>query len=230
MNELILTTEFKDKIKLFKQDWTIFYKEISNQTTPKVDGNGAKIIKNYAGYDYIIDSYMDNRLDFYFPGWSWRRAGGLNFLGPEWVVADGELFIIDENLLQFGINPPYRIYWGSAAARVTYKSGADHKPENIVDISHNVTSANSRAKKVAINRLTGIGDDIYGKRIEEEGAGDIESIVIATGNMSLFGQWVQEEKHLQWSEVFAILGIKTTLEIKDCAKAIEIIKEKKGWK
>lgn len=222
----------KEKIKLFKNDWYNFYKKISKTKTPQVDGAGRKIVmKRPDGLDYIIDAYMDECLDKHFPGWSWKKAGGLNFLGSEYVVADGELWIIDERLLAFGISPPYRVYWGSGAARIQYKSGKPHTPENLVDIDKNVKAANTNAKKVAINRLTGIGDDVYAKRIEEEGAGSLEEVMIAAIEAGRggteFGRWVQENKWM-WGEIFTILGVKSIEEITDYKEAIKKVKKAKG--
>jgi hypothetical protein len=108
-----------EKIKAFRKDWYKRYKNISKEKTPQVDGSGRKIIdKRPDGLDYIIDAYMDECLDKHFPGWSWKRAGGLQFLGSEWVSADGELYIIDERLLALNIVPPYRVFWGCGAARI----------------------------------------------------------------------------------------------------------------
>jgi len=223
----------EEKIRDFRKEWYNFYKKISKAKTPQVDGTGRKIVdRRPDGLDYIIDAYMDECLDKHFPGWSWKKAGGLQFLGSEYVVADGELFIIDEKLLAFGIIPPYRVYWGSGAARIQYKSNKPHIPENLVDIDKNVKAANTNAKKVAINRLTGIGDDIYGKRIEEEGAGSLEDVMTAAieegGGATEFGRWVQENKW-KWGEVFKILGVKDMSEISDYKEAMRKIKEAKGW-
>ena len=219
----------EERIKDFRKDWYNFYKKISKTKTPQVDGSGQKIVqKRPDGLNYIIDAYMDECLDKHFPGWSWKKAGGLNFLGSEYIVADGELYIIDEKLLAFGITPPYRVYWGCGAARIQYKSGKPRTPENLVDIDKNVKAANTNAKKVAINRLTGIGDDVYGKRIEEEGAGSLEDVVIASGGATDFGRWVADNK-LKWSEVFQVLGVKGVNEIVDFKEAIGKIKEAKGW-
>jgi hypothetical protein len=219
-----------EKIKAFRKDWYKRYKNISKEKTPQVDGSGRKIIdKRPDGLDYIIDAYMDECLDKHFPGWSWKRAGGLQFLGSEWVSADGELYIIDERLLALNIVPPYRVFWGCGAARIQYKKGAPHTPENTVDIDKNVKAANTNAKKVAINRLTGIGDDVYAKRIEEEGAGSLEEVVMMQGDATSFGRWVSDSK-LKWSEVFQILGVKGMDGISDYKEAIGKIKTAKGWK
>jgi len=223
----------EERIKDFRKDWYNFYKKISKTKTPQVDGTGRKIIdRRPDGFDYIVDAYMDECLDKHFPGWSWKRAGGLTFFA-ESVVADGELWIIDERLLAFGINPPYRVYWGCGAARIQYKSGKPHTPENMVDFDKNVKAANTNAKKVAINRLTGIGDDVYGKRIEEDGAGSLEEVMTAAveagGGAAEFGRWIQENKW-KWGDVFKILGVKDISEISDYKEAMNKIKQAKGVK
>jgi len=218
-----------EKLKAFRKDWHKRYKNISKEKTPQVDGSGRKIIdRRPDGLDYIIDAYMYECLDKHFPGWSWEVAAPLQFLGAEWVVAQGHLIVIDEKLLAFGIRPPCRKYYGCGAARIQYKSGKEHTPENIVDVDKNVKAANTNAKKVAINRLTHIGDDIYGKRIYEEGAGSYEEVVMQQGDATSFGRWVADNK-LRWSEVFQVLGVKGVNEITDFKEAIGKIKKAKGW-
>lgn len=222
--------EFNKKIKEFKKDWYKFYQNISKEKTPQVDGKGKKIIdkRPWDGLEYIIDAYMDECLDKHFPGWSWKKAGGLQFLGSEYVSADGELWILDEKLLAFGVNPPYRVFWGGGAARISYKTGKEHTPENLVDIDKNIKAAITEAKKYAINRLTGIGDDIYGKRIETEGAGSLEDVVMSSNSATDFGRWVADSK-LKWGDVFKILNVKGIDDIKDFKEAIKIIQKEKGW-
>ena len=228
---MVLDTEMQKKITAFKKDWYRGYKNISKEKTPQVDGTGKKIIdkRPWDGLEYIVDAYMDECLDKHFPGWSWKKAGGLNFLGSEWVAADGELWIVDEKLLAFGIQPPYRVYWGGGAARVAYKKDKPHTPENVVDIDKVVKSAITEAKKYAINRLTGIGDDIYGKRMEMDGAGSYEDVVMEQNDATSFGRWVADNK-LKWSTVFEVLEVKGISEIQDFGEAIKKIKEAKGWK
>jgi len=230
---MVLDTEMQKKIAAFKKDWWKCYKNISKEKTPQVDGTGKKIIDQKGNYDYIIVAYMVECLDKHFPGWSWQYVAPIQFLGSEWVVAQGELLIMDEKLLAFGIQPPYRKFYGCNAARIAYKAGAAHTIENIIDIGNNVKSANTEAMKVAINRLTHIGDDVYGKRIEEEGAGSLEEVMIAAveagGGEIEFGKWVQQNK-VQWSFVFQTLRVKGVNEIVDFKEAIGKIKEAKGWK
>ena len=82
--------------------------------------------------------------------------------------------------------------------------------------------------KYAINRLTHIGDDVYGKRFEDEGAGSFEEIIIsgkASSDMKAkaFNDLVKT-KHIPWSKVFEILGIKSLAEITDYADAYTKLK------
>jgi hypothetical protein len=224
----LYSREFLEKISAFKRDWRKVYKRISKENTPQVDGSGRKIIGKKGNYDFIIASYMIESLDKHFPGWSWESAAPIQFLGAEWVVAQGHLLIIDEYLIPFGINPPYRKFYGVGAHRIVYPRDAKHEVANIVDINNDVKSANTEAQKVAINRLTHIGDDVYGKRIEEEGAGSLEDVVMNSGNSTDFGKWVQDNK-VKWSYVFEVLGIKSINEIVDYKDAIVKIKKAKGW-
>ncbi len=223
----------QEKIKNFKKDWYKSYKNIGKEKTPQVDGSGKKIRDFKGNYEYIIAAYMVECLDKHFPGWSWERSAPLQFLGTEWVVAQGTLCIIDEKLLAFGIQPPYRRFYGCGAVRVTYPTGAIHTIDKIIDINNNVKGANTEAMKVAINRLTHIGDDVYGKRIEEEGAGSLEDVVIQQGDATSFGRWVTDQK-LKWSFVFEALStpekpVKGINDITEFVEAIKKIKEAKGW-
>ena len=60
-----------------------------------------------------------------------------------------------------------RKFFSPGAARIQFKRGTPHTPENVIDIDKNVASANTNAFKRAINRLTNFGDDIYRKQIED---------------------------------------------------------------
>lgn len=228
---LVQSDEFKAKIEAFNKDWHKFYKEISKEETPQVDGTGRKIVdKRPDGLDYIIEAYMRECLDRHFPGWSWEGTNNpVQFLGSEWVQISAHLLILDMHLLAFGINPPYRKFLGVAAARIMYKSGRPHTPENIVDIDKNVKAGNSNAFKVAVNRLTHIGDDVYGKRIEEEGAGTVETVFETDPHATNFTALI-EKYRIPWSEVFKILDISSATEIKDFKEAWEKIKQHKKIK
>jgi len=219
----------EEKVRTFKKDWFKHYKKISKEKTPQVDGSGKKIRDFKGNYEFIIAAYMVECLDKHFPGWSWQYVAPLQFLGAEWIVAQGELLIVDEKLLAFGIQPPYRKYYGCGAARVMYPQNTAHEIGKIIDINNNVKAANTEAMKVAINRLTHIGDDVYGKRVEEEGMGSYEDVVIQQNDATSFGRWVANNK-LKWSDVFQLLEVKGINEISDFSKAMATIKEAKGWK
>ena len=230
---LIVTDEFKEKIKAFKKDFYNKYKKISKEKTPQVDGTGKKIIDKKGNYDYIIAAYMVECLDRHFPGWSWEIAAPLQFLGAEWVVAEGTLTIIDEHLLAFGISPPYRKFYGCNAARITYPTGQQHLVGNIIDVGNNVKAANTEAMKVAINRLTHIGDDVYRKRIEEEGAGSMEDIITGAtvsstdSQAKMFNEFLAKHK-IPVSKTLSILGIKSLASITDYKQAYDTITKELG--
>jgi len=226
--------ELQKRIEAFRKDWYQSYKRISKQKTPTYDGLGKQVVKKRPdGKDYIDDAWMSDRLNKYFPGWSWEAAAPLHFLGSEWVVAQGCLAIIDERLLAFGINPPVRKFYAVDSVRIQYKRDAPHTPENIIDVGDNCQSAVTGAKKRAINRLCGIGDDIYGKRIEEEGAGTLEDIIAGSTKASTnvqykaFTDWLAKHK-VPVGEALRILGIKNMQQIKDFKKAQEDIAGEKG--
>ncbi len=228
-NSLITTPEFRDKVQAFKQDMYNKYKSISDEPTPKYDGKGNKIVdRRPDGYDYIKEAYMRLQLDKHFPGWSWEMPCMPLFLGSEWVVTYGTLSIIDESLLVFNIIPPIRKFSATNAARIKYKSGQTHVHENIIDIGNDVSGANSKAFKKAINQLTHIGDDIYNKRIEEEGAGDLETVLTTNPDLEKFSKWMTEKKLLP-SEVFRILSISSLDDIGDYKQAQDNIKKAKKW-
>lgn len=224
----LIDSDFFEKVKKFNEDWTKRYKKISNEETPKIDGTGRKIIDKKGNYDFIIAAYMVECLDKHFPGWSWEYAAPIQVLGSEWIVAQGQLIIIDERLLAFHIHPPYRRFYGCGAARIQYPSGQVHTVDKIIDINNNVKSANTEAMKVAINRLTHIGDDVYGKRIEEEGMGSLEDAALAQNDAISFLRWVQDLK-LKPGELAQILGHGVE-GITDFPEAIKKVKEAKGIK
>lgn len=219
--------DFLAKIKLLKLDMHKFYVKIGAEETPPLDGSGRKIIARRGdGKDYIIEAYMRKKLDEYFPGWSWEMAAPLHFLGSEWVVAQGHLCIIDEYLLCFGIIPPIRKFFGVDSVRIQYGQDKPHTSENIVDIGDNCKSANSAALKYAINRLTNIGDDVYGKRLDEEGAGTTEFIILNSKEpqvaRNVFMQYLTG-KHILHSKAMSILGVTVWSEITDWADAYKKI-------
>jgi len=227
----LITPEFQDKINVFRKEWTEYYQNIGREETPEFDGSGKKIIskKGTTGYDYIEESWMRSKLDQHFPGWSQIMSAPLHFLGAEWVVAQIELQIIDFGLIPLGITPPIRKFYGVDSVRIQYKKDTEHTPDNIVDVGDNCKQAVTSALKYAINRLTRIGDDIYGKRTEMESAGSMEEVIKMSNNMTMFTKYLGKHKILS-SEVFRILGINSYDDIKDVNKALNKIKEKKRIK
>lgn len=223
--------ELVERIEDFKKDWYKFYKKISKVKTPKYDGSGLEIIRRNkgTGYDYIIAAFMKDRLNHHFPGWSWKRIPPIHFIGLEWVVVDGELCVIDERLLAFNINPPYRYFASTGAARIQFKQGMPHTPENVaVDISHTVSSANTRAFKKGINELLGIGDDIYKWRIDEEGAGSMEDIITGAtvastdSQAKMFNEFLAKHK-IPVSKALSALKIKSLAGITDYKDALDTL-------
>lgn len=224
--------EFIRRAQAIKKDMHDFYTKIGEEATPAVDGSGRKIVERRGdGQLYIIEGYMRKKLDEYFPGWSLVEAAPLHFMGAEWVVAQIYLEIIDEHLLTFGIVPPIRRFYGVDGVRIQYKGGvtAERRPENIVDIGDNCKQAVSAALKYATNRLTNIGDDIYGKRIDLEGAGSIDTVMTGTVVSDVTARTVFNEycisKHIKPSVMHKVLGIKSSDEITDYKEAYLKIKE-----
>jgi hypothetical protein len=226
----LYSPEFIERIKAFKSEIHQFYTEIGQEETPALDGSGRKIIdKRPDGKDYIIEGYMRKKLDQYFPGWSLEMAAPLHFLGAEWVVAQVNLAIIDEKLLAFGIIPPVRKFYGVDSVRVQYKRDSTHEPGNIIDVGDNCKQAVSAAFKYAINRLTNIGDDVYGKRMDLEGAGTIDSIIMSNNGdtgivRDMFMKFLSDKKILP-SKAFIILGVKSFTDVTDWKGAYQKIKE-----
>lgn len=219
-----LSAEFRSRMEALKAEMRRVYTTISQTDTPKIDGAGRRIVdKRPDGRWYIIEAYMRAALDHHFPGWSLKPAAPLQFLGAEWVVAQVNLEIIDENLLGFGINPPIRTFYGVGSVRIQYSSGKAHIAENIIDVGDNCMQALSEAVKRSINRLTHIGDDIYGKRIDEEGMGNPEEVAARATNdvaMKLFTEYINEEK-LDYTKVIKLVGPLNS--IKEWAPALKIV-------
>jgi hypothetical protein len=223
----VYSEDFIAKIAQFKTEMTAIYDKISEETTPHYDGDGNKIVDTRPdGLDYIIAAYMSKKLDKHFPGWSWQD-GHIQILGSFWVISDGTLYIIDEHLLAFGITPPYRKFYSSGAARIQYKRNTPYAPENIVDIDKNIKSANTNAFKFAINRLCRIGDDVYKKRLDLEGAVD-ELEELADKNPSIaqkvFMEYLSKRK-INPQDVFKVLGVNSLASVSDYNEALNKMKE-----
>jgi hypothetical protein len=224
------SADFLAKLAIIKKDMIAFYTKIGEESTPQIDGSGRRIVeKRPDGMDYIIETYMRKKLGEYFPGWSLEMAAPLHFLGSEWVVAEVSLCIIDEYLLAFGITPPVRRFFGVDSVRIQFKKGMPHTPDNIIDVGDNCKQAVSAAFKYAINRLTNIGDDVYGKRIDLEGAGSIDSLMSGTKitditAKAMFNEYCKKF-HIMPSKMYEILGIKSSNEITDYQSAYQKVKE-----
>ncbi len=230
IEDIAFNEDFLSRARRLKEEMHKFYTDIGKEETPKVDGEGRKIVrKRPDGMDYIIEAYMRKCLDKHFPGWSWEAAAPLQFLAAEWVVAQGHLVIIDEHLVAFGVIPPVRRFYGVDSVRIQYRKEGAHAPENIIDVGDNCKQANSAALKYAINRLCNIGDDVYGKRIEEEGAGKIEDVIMNTKDEDLqqkmFFEYLASKGIKTYGTVFKLLGISSFEEITDWQKAYKTIEE-----
>lgn len=230
MKDIVLSSETAAKIQAFRADWTSYYKNISEEKTPMIDGNGEKIIgKRGDGFLYVEEEYIRAKLDQYFPGWSWEMAAPINILGAEWAVAQGHLIIIDEHLMEFGINPPVRRFYGTDAIRIQYGQGKPHTADNIVDVGDACKQACTAALKYAANRMCHIADDVYKKQIQLDNAGTIDSIMESNPSQENFVRWITSHKAITWQEVFKILNVKSLDDITDFAKATVTIKANKKW-
>ena len=222
--------DFLEKIKQLKEDMHAKYMDISDEVTPPFDGAGNPIIKKrWDNLDYLEVGYMAKKLDKYFPGWSWEGMFMQFIGGIEQIAVGGHLCIIDEYLLAFGITPPVRKFFGAGAERIQFQVGQTRTAEHIVDLDKNVASANSRALKRAINRLTFIGDDVYGKRFDEEGAGSLEEVMVSAGSGStvardMFFNYLAKKKILH-SKAMGIMGASSWAEVTDWKEALDKIKE-----
>ncbi len=221
-NLIVPDSDFLARAAGLKEDIYSYYRKISGEDTPRVAADGTKIVDKKGKYDFIIEAYIKERLNFYYPGWSWRD-GHIQFLGAEWTIADGTLVIIDEKLIGLGVIPPIREFWATAGHRITYYSERAHDPENIVDIDNDVKSVNTKAFKKAVNSLTGIGDDIYRKRIDSEKAGTPEDLILS-GNASykVFELWLTSQ-NLNMGQAFKIAGVQVAVETRQYDKAMELV-------
>ena len=131
------------------------HKEISGEQTPK-----HFVKRRPDGFDYVEEGYLRSKLNEKFPIWSWEAVGGgVKMIGAEWAIVTAELVIID--------NGVPRKFFSPGAARIQFKRGEAHTPENVVDIDKNLASANTNAFKRACNRLGNLCDDVYRKQVED---------------------------------------------------------------
>jgi len=133
-------------------------KKISETPTPKEYVKSLPSGFEGGGYDYIEEAYMRHLLNKHFPIWSWID-GRFEVLGGEWILVSGTLVV--------QIEYATKRFWSTGAARIQFKRDKDHVAANVINIDHNIASANSNAFKRAINRLCNIGDDVYQKQILE---------------------------------------------------------------
>ena len=133
-------------------------KRISGFPTPK-----PHVKSRPDGLDYVEEKYMRDQLNEHFPIWSWEISN-VEFLGSEWCIVTGELNIMDTSVP--------RKFGSVGAARIQFKKGKEHTPENVVDIDKNIASAKNNAFKRAINRLCNICDDVYRKQVEDYALSD----------------------------------------------------------
>ncbi len=142
-----LSSEFAGKLKKFEAELHQKHLNISRKKTP-----AKEIRKDPMGFDYVSVSWMTDRLNEYYPIWSWKEGTGFKIY-DDWVIVDGVLTIIDNGIP--------REFYSVGAARVQYKKGMPRTPENIIDMDNTVAAALAAAFKRAINRLGNIADDVY---------------------------------------------------------------------
>jgi hypothetical protein len=147
--------EDKDIVIISEQSKSLIrkHRDLSQRNTPK-----SHVKTRPDGFDYVDEAYMRNQLGKNYPVWSWKPAGEepVQFLGSEWAIVSGELVIEDEGVI--------RRFFSPGAARIQFKRGQPHTPENVVDVDKNLASANTNGFKRAVNRLCNIADDVYRKQ------------------------------------------------------------------
>lgn len=222
-NHQLINPEFQEQVKQFKADWAKKTLDISKEKTPQYDGNGREVIGKKNNYDYIEESFMRAKLDEHFPGWSMEMAAPIQIIGSRWILAQVTLIIPDEHLIAYGINPPVRKFYGTDSVRIQYQKDQPKTEDTIIDIGDNAKQAVTSALKFAINRLTRIGDDIYGKRTELEGGGSLEEVMIANNDTSMFSDYLKTKGILP-SKAMQKLGIKSFTEITDVEDAVKRLK------
>lgn len=226
----LIDNEFLAKIKALKVDMLEETLKVAREKTPERDANNKQVIKEKGttGYSYIEETFMRAKLDEHFPGWSMEMAAPLQIIGNCWILAQITLIIIDEKLLAFNVIPPLRKFYGVDSVRIQYQKDKPKSEDSIVDIGDNAKQAVTSALKYAINRLTRIGDDVYGKRAEMgEGSGSIEDIMEQAPSIMLLREFLKKH-NIKESKAFEILKVKSYDEIKDPAQALKDIKTTRG--
>lgn len=151
MTDLVRIKELDAVQEKIKND----HKEISGERTPK---NFVK--RRPDGFDYVEEGYLRSKLNEKFPIWSWEAVGsGVKMIGAEWAIVTAELVIVD--------NGVPRKFFSPGAARIQFKKGAEHTPENVIDIDKNLASANTNGFKRGCNRIGNLCDDVYRKQVED---------------------------------------------------------------
>ena len=206
-NKLIKPSpELDTAIQDFKEDMYKLYRDICEIPTPFKDFEGNEIRKNRPdGYEYIISTYMEELMHQHFPGWYVEEASPME-INPSWVTAKVHVVLIDWGLYARGVSIEYckRKFYGADSIRVQYSNcpckwsnknqdgkpipkrsclkcegtgSLPYTPENIVDLGNNTGSAITAVTKRAIRLATGIGNDVYRKRLDfNEEVGDKEVI------------------------------------------------------
>lgn len=154
--DIIRSDDFESAIKSVTEAENAIreiHEQVSREKTPQSQ------IKNFAGFDYVTEGFIRSKLNFHYPVWSWEPAGQIQFLGSELVATDGVLVILDKGIT--------RKFYSPGAARIQFKSGMPHTPENVIDIDNNIAASNTNAFKRAANRIGNIADDVYRKVIED---------------------------------------------------------------
>lgn len=156
--------EFLENINKIGDAIVAKHREIQQQETPKSKihkiGKKKKKVK-WEDLEYVKEDYMKEQLNKYFKGlWSWVAVGnGSNVyerIGQ--VTYNGTLKIMDEGIL--------REFSACGASPIKIKSGQSPNYDTIINLDNDVKAANTQAFKKAINMLTNICDDVYGKDIE----------------------------------------------------------------
>lgn len=240
--DLVSSTPFKEAVALFRKELYEYGQKISETRTPEVDGAGRKIIERRPdGFDFIPAHYLINRLDCWFPGWSWEPTFAPQILGIEWVVSSGCLSIICPEMLAWGIVPPVRKFYAQAAKRIAHKAAekdrktgkiiADappHSADTIIDLKNDVEACNSMVLKKAIQQLTHICDDVYGNRVEDEGMGTYEDLFESSPNATNFAWMLKNRLGISAGDAIRTLGVSDLTEIADYHIAYEQLKAAHG--